>query len=53
LTRWYMGEIRLGSALRQGVMEVRGPRPLVRKLASWGGLGRIDPEPAGSAMLRG
>jgi DNA-binding HxlR family transcriptional regulator len=53
LTRWYMGEIRLGSAMRQGVMEVRGPRPLVRKLASWGGLGRIDPEPAGSAMLRG
>jgi DNA-binding HxlR family transcriptional regulator len=52
LTRWYVGEIRLGSAMRQGLMEVRGPRPLVRKLASWGGLGRIDAQPAGSAPAR-
>jgi DNA-binding HxlR family transcriptional regulator len=52
LTRWYVGEIRLGSAMRQGLMEVRGPRPLVRKLAFWGGLGRIDAQPAGSAPAR-
>jgi DNA-binding HxlR family transcriptional regulator len=52
LTRWYVGEIRLGSAMRQGLFEVRGPRPLVRKLASWGGLGRIDPQPTGSAPAR-
>jgi DNA-binding HxlR family transcriptional regulator len=38
LTRWYVGEIPLGGAIK-----ARGPRPLVRKLASWGGLGRIDP----------
>jgi hypothetical protein len=38
--------------MRQGLLEVRGPRPLVRKLASWGGLGRIDPQPAGSAPAR-
>ena len=46
LTRWYFGEIGLGSAMREGVIDVRGPRPLVRKLASWGGLGRIEPRPS-------
>jgi DNA-binding HxlR family transcriptional regulator len=46
LTRWYVGEIPLGSAMREGLMTVRGPRPLVRKLASWGGLGRLTPQPA-------
>jgi DNA-binding HxlR family transcriptional regulator len=39
LTRWYVGEISLGSAMRGGLMRVSGPRQLVRKLASWGGLG--------------
>ena len=43
LTRWYVGEISLGTARRRGLMNVRGPRPLVMKLASWGGLGRIEP----------
>jgi DNA-binding HxlR family transcriptional regulator len=42
LTRWFAGEISLESAMRQGLMNVRGPGPLVRKLASWGGLGRIE-----------
>ncbi len=42
LTRWFVGEISLEAAMRQGLMTVRGPRPLVRKLASWGGLGRIE-----------
>jgi DNA-binding HxlR family transcriptional regulator len=44
LTRWYAGEISLGGAMREGRMQVHGPRPLVRKLASWGGLGRLHPE---------
>jgi DNA-binding HxlR family transcriptional regulator len=42
LARWFVGEISLGSATRKGLMKVRGSRPLVKKLASWGGLGRID-----------
>lgn len=46
LTRWYVGEISLGSAMHEGLMKVSGPRPLVRKLASWGGLGRAQPQPA-------
>jgi DNA-binding HxlR family transcriptional regulator len=46
LTRWYVGEISLGGAVREGLMEVHGPRTLVRKLASWGGLGRLHPEAA-------
>ena len=46
LARWYVGEISLRSAMHEGVVSVRGPRPLVRKLASWGGLGRLYPEPA-------
>jgi DNA-binding HxlR family transcriptional regulator len=46
LARWYVGEIALGTAMREGMINVRGPRPLVRKLASWGGLGRLDPQPA-------
>lgn len=41
LTRWYVGEISLGRATRNGLITVHGPRPLVRKLASWGGQGRI------------
>jgi DNA-binding HxlR family transcriptional regulator len=45
LARWYVGEISLRSAMHEGVVSVRGPRPLVRKLASWGGLGRLYPEP--------
>jgi DNA-binding HxlR family transcriptional regulator len=43
LTRWYVGEIPLGSAMQAGVIHVQGPRPLVQTLASWGGLGRLDP----------
>jgi DNA-binding HxlR family transcriptional regulator len=46
LARWYAGEISLGSAMREGLITVRGPRPLVRKLASWGGLGRPAATPA-------
>jgi DNA-binding HxlR family transcriptional regulator len=46
LTRWYAGEISLGSAMKEGLIRVDGPRPLVRKLASWGGLGRLHPEAA-------
>jgi DNA-binding HxlR family transcriptional regulator len=46
LARWYVGEISLRRAMHEGVVSVRGPRPLVRKLASWGGLGRLHPEPA-------
>jgi len=42
LTRWFVGEVSLRSAMRAGDMDVRGPRPLVQKLASWGGLGRIE-----------
>jgi DNA-binding HxlR family transcriptional regulator len=43
LTRWYVGEVSLGAAMRKGLMSVRGPRPLVSRLASWGGLGRAAP----------
>jgi DNA-binding HxlR family transcriptional regulator len=42
LTRWYVGEISLGAAMREDLMRVRGSRPLVRQLASWGGLGRAQ-----------
>jgi DNA-binding HxlR family transcriptional regulator len=38
LTRWFVGEI----PLDDGRITVRGPRPLVRMFASWGGLGRIE-----------
>jgi DNA-binding HxlR family transcriptional regulator len=41
LTRWYTGEISLGTAMREQLVNVRGPRPLVRRLASWGGLGQM------------
>jgi DNA-binding HxlR family transcriptional regulator len=50
LTRWYMGEIALGRAMRDGLVKVRGPRPLVRKLASWGGSGRIEPQGGHSGL---
>jgi DNA-binding HxlR family transcriptional regulator len=53
LARWYVGEISLRSAMNDGVASVRGPRPLVRKLASWGGLGRLDPEPAPDLVRAG
>jgi DNA-binding HxlR family transcriptional regulator len=53
LARWYVGEISLRSATHEGVVSVRGPRPLVRKLASWGGLGRLSPEPAPDLVRAG
>ena len=33
--RWHLGEIRWGSALRSGAIEVRGPRSLARALPTW------------------
>jgi hypothetical protein len=53
LGRWYVGEISLRSAMHEGVVSVRGPRPLVRKLASGGGLGRLHPEPAPDLVRAG
>ena len=53
LARWYVGEVSLRSAMHEGVVSVRGPRPLVRKLASWGGLGRLHPEPAPDLVRAG
>jgi hypothetical protein len=41
LTRWFVGEIPLDDRIT-----VRGPRPLVRMFASWGGLGRIEAQAA-------
>jgi DNA-binding HxlR family transcriptional regulator len=49
LTRWFVGEIPLTTATRRGLMVIHGPRALQRKLASWGGLGRIAPAPPLSA----
>lgn len=45
LTRWFVGEIALEHAMREGLIDVRGSQPLVRRLESWGGLGRIGPQP--------
>lgn len=53
LTRWYVGEITLGTAMREGVITVTGPQPHVRKLASWGGLGRLDPATGRARSRRG
>jgi DNA-binding HxlR family transcriptional regulator len=50
LARWYVGEISLATARRRHLVHVRGPRALVNKLASWGGLGRIQPSTANPGM---
>jgi len=36
LAKWHMGRISLGQAMHHGLVEVRGPRRLVRALATWG-----------------
>jgi DNA-binding HxlR family transcriptional regulator len=36
LAKWHMGRISLGHAMHHGVVEVHGPRRLVRSLATWG-----------------
>jgi DNA-binding HxlR family transcriptional regulator len=37
LMQWHTGKISLGGAIHAGTMQVQGPRPAVRELASWGG----------------
>jgi DNA-binding HxlR family transcriptional regulator len=46
LTKWHMGRISLGHAMHNGLIEVRGPRRLVRQLATWGLSAFKDVQPA-------
>jgi DNA-binding HxlR family transcriptional regulator len=36
LALWHMGRLPLSGAIRRGLIQVQGPRTLVRELASWG-----------------
>ncbi len=46
LAKWFTGRIGLGEAMRRRLIEVRGPRELVRVVAGWGGLGTLaQPRP--------
>lgn len=41
LARWHTGQVRLGQAMRDGLIAVEGPRDLVRWLARVGGTGSV------------
>jgi DNA-binding HxlR family transcriptional regulator len=41
LAKWHTGRLSLGDALHAGVMEVEAPPGVERRLATWGGLGRL------------
>jgi DNA-binding HxlR family transcriptional regulator len=43
LARWFTGQITLGQAMREQLIEVDGPRRMERMLSSWGGLGTLAP----------
>lgn len=45
LAKWHLGDLTLGQAMHHGLMQVHGPRALVRTLASMGGLGSIKRRP--------
>ena len=49
LTRFYVGEVSLAVAMRDGLIDVEAPRALVRTIASWGGLGAGPERLAGPA----
>ena len=46
LTKWHIGRLSLGDALKAGVMHLRAPLHLERMLATMGGRGTMEPVPA-------
>ena len=49
LTKWHVGGLSLGDALKAGVMQLRAPRHLERMLATMGGRGTMEPVAASLA----
>jgi len=49
LTKWHVGRLSLGDALKAGVMQIRAPRHLERMLATLGGRGVMEPVAARAA----
>jgi DNA-binding HxlR family transcriptional regulator len=43
LAKWFVGEVQLGAALRERLIEIDGPRHLQRLLVAWNGRGRYEP----------
>ena len=49
LTKWHVGRLSLGDALKAGVMQLRAPLHLERMLATMGGRGTMEPVAASLA----